>query len=69
VRVARQRARFGVIRWEAGADLEDAIRLVKACDDPAAAVQLASRACPAGERWAVVDLSTMSVVAAKFPPR
>jgi hypothetical protein len=57
------RARFGAIRWETQASLEDAIRLVKACNDPGDAVRVASDSCRAEERWAVVDLRTMSVLA------
>lgn len=56
-------ARFGAIRWESDASLDDAIRMVRACDYASDAVQLASGACAAGERWAVVDLQTMKVLA------
>jgi hypothetical protein len=62
------RGRFGAIRWEDQASLEDAIRLVKACHDPNDAVRVASSSCRAEERWAVVDLTTMSVLASG-PPR
>ena len=56
-------ARFGAIRWESDAGLDDAIRLVRACHDANDAVRLASGACRDGERWAVVDLQTMRVLA------
>jgi hypothetical protein len=62
------RARFGAIRWESQASLEDAILLVKACQDPNDAVRVASDSCRAEDRWAVVDLATMSVLASG-PPR
>jgi hypothetical protein len=61
------RARFGAIRWEAQAGLEDAIRLVKACHDPNDAVRVASDSCQAEERWAVIDLRTMHVLASGPP--
>jgi hypothetical protein len=55
--------RFGAIRWETEAHLDDAIRMVRACHYASEAVQLASGACAAGERWAVIDLETMKVLA------
>jgi hypothetical protein len=40
-----------------------AIRAVKAFADPNDAIQYVAPTCGQGERWAVVDLSTMTVVA------
>ena len=57
------RRRDGAIMWYPGVGIDDAIRLVKAADDPAEAIGLVASACPADQRWAVVDLTTMSVVA------
>ena len=69
----RAPGRFGAIRWESEVQLDDAIRLVRACHDPNDAVRLASGACAEGERWAVVDLSTMQVLASgpdsRYRPR
>jgi hypothetical protein len=56
--------RFGAILWQAAADIDNAIKLVQAFDDPDDAVHLLTTSCAEGEQWAVVDLRTMGVVAA-----
>ena len=57
------RRRYGAIIWRPATDIDDAIRLVRAFDDPSEAVRLVEPACAFDQRWAVVDLATMSVVA------
>jgi hypothetical protein len=57
------RRRYGAIVWHPGAEIDDAIRLVKAADDPEEAVGRVASLCPEDQRWAVVDLATMNVVA------
>ena len=54
--------RYGAI-VEATADLDNAIRVVKTFDDPQDAIRQMAPACQDGERWAVVDLTVMRVVA------
>jgi hypothetical protein len=60
---ARVGRRYGAILWEASADLDHAIRTVKTFDNPDDAIRLVAPTCEDGERWAVVDLQTMDVVA------
>ena len=61
--VSDSNRRYGAIRWTCDAEMHDAIRAVKAFPDPNDAVRFVAPACQEGERWAVVDLATMSVVA------
>ncbi len=61
--VAKARRRYGAIVWHPGAGIDDAIRLVKAADDQEEAVRFVAPVCPEDQRWAVVDLTTMNVVA------
>jgi hypothetical protein len=61
--VARSRRRYGAIVWYPGVAIDEAIRLVKAADDPDEAMSLVARACAEDQRWAVIDLTTMNVVA------
>jgi hypothetical protein len=61
--VTRTRRRYGAIMWHPGAGIDDAIRLVMAADDQEEAVRLVAPVCPQDQRWAVVDLTTMNVVA------
>jgi hypothetical protein len=61
--MVKGRRRYGAIVWRPGVDIEDAIRLVKAADDPDEATGLVAPVCPEDQRWAVIDLTTMSVVA------
>src|ERR1700722_16921478 len=55
--------RYGAILWDASADLDTAIRFVKSFDNPQDAIGLMAHDCKDGERWAVVDLAIMRVVA------
>jgi hypothetical protein len=55
--------RYGAILWEASADLDNAVRVVKTFDNPQDAIRLVAPECKDGERWAVVDLTIMRVVA------
>jgi hypothetical protein len=55
--------RYGAILWEASADLDSAIRVVKSFDNPQDAIRLVAPDCQDGERWAVVDLTIMRVIA------
>ena len=55
--------RYGAILWEASADIDNAIRLVKTFHDPQDAILVVAPTCQDGERWAVVDLTLMRVVA------
>jgi hypothetical protein len=64
----RPKRRYGAILWHASADIDNAIRLVKTFDDPEAAVRLLATICADGERWAVVDLTTMRAVATGSTP-
>jgi hypothetical protein len=61
--VVKGRRRYGAIVWHPGVDIDDAIRMVKAADDPDEATGLVASACLEDQRWAVIDLTTMSVVA------
>jgi hypothetical protein len=61
--MAKGRRRYGAIVWRPGVDIDHAIRLVKAADDPDEAKGLVLSACRGDQRWAVVDLITMRVVA------
>jgi hypothetical protein len=61
--MAKRRRRYGAIVWRPGVDIEDAIRMVKAADNPDEATGLVASACLEDQRWAVIDLTTMSVVA------
>ena len=63
--------RYGAIVWEATADLDDAIRAVQTFDDPQDAIRQMVPTCQDGERWAVIDLTVMRVVAkgARHPQR
>jgi hypothetical protein len=56
--------RYGAILWQASADIDDAIRLVKTFDDPDTAAFLLATNCAEDEQWAMVDLRTMGVIAA-----
>ena len=67
--MARLRRRYGAIVWHPGRGIDDAIRLVKAADDQDEAVGLVAPACREDQRWAVIDLTTMDVVASGPPPR
>jgi hypothetical protein len=60
---ARSGPQYGAILWDASADIDDAIRLVKAFADPQGAINLVASSRQDGQRWAVVDLRTMNVVA------
>jgi hypothetical protein len=60
--------RYGAILWDVAADLNDAIRLVKGVADPMDAIRLVAASCQDGQRWAVVDLQRMTVVAEGNPP-
>jgi len=62
--MAKGRRRYGAIVWHPGVGIDDAIRLVRAADDPEEAMGLVAPGCREDQRWAVVDLTTMSVVAA-----
>jgi hypothetical protein len=57
------KARYGAILWRPGVEIDDAIRLVKAVDDPEEAMSLVVSGCHDDQRWAIVDLTTMNVVA------
>jgi hypothetical protein len=62
--MVKGRRRYGAIVWHPGVDIDDdAIRMVKAADDPDEATGLVASACLDNQRWAVIDLTTMSVVA------
>jgi hypothetical protein len=62
-RVTKARRRYVAILWHPGVAFDDAIRLVKGADDPEEAMALVAPACTEDQRWAVVDLTTMDVVA------
>jgi hypothetical protein len=55
--------RYGAILWDAVADIDAAIRVVKRFDNPQEAVRLVAPCCAVGQKWAVVDLISMRVVA------
>jgi hypothetical protein len=55
--------RFGAILWETGVEVHEAIRAVKVFPDADDAIAYVAPACTTGQRWAVVDLVTMAVVA------
>jgi hypothetical protein len=59
----RGRRGFGAIVWESGLEADEAIRAVKAFQDPNEAIRYVASLCEAGETWAVVDLVTLTVVA------
>jgi hypothetical protein len=62
--MVNRRRRYGAIVWHPGVDIDDdAIRLVKATDDQDEATGLVASACLENQRWAVIDLTSMSVVA------
>jgi hypothetical protein len=65
---SRYRHRFGGILWEMSADIDDAICLAKGFDNPDDAIQLLGSNCEDGQRWAVVDLASMRVVASGSRP-
>ena len=54
---------YGAFVWEASADIDSAIRVVRAFADPQDAILSVAPNCLDGERWAVVDLTVMRVVA------
>ena len=55
---------YGAIRWDDGSDIDDSIRAVGAFDRVAdALVFVSDDDGQDGDRWAVVDLRTMSVIA------
>jgi hypothetical protein len=60
----RNRHRYGAIRWRPSAPLDDAIRAVRGFDDPDAAVRFIQPTCGPEERWAVVELKPMRIIAA-----
>jgi hypothetical protein len=62
--MVKRRRRYGAIVWHPGIDIDDdAIRLVRAADDPDEATGVVASVCLENQRWAVIDLTTMSVVA------
>jgi hypothetical protein len=65
--VAKNRRRYGAIMWHPGVGIDDAIRLVKGADDQEEAVRFVAPVCPSDQRWAVIDLTTMHVVASGPP--
>jgi hypothetical protein len=56
--------RYGAIRWQVEADLDNAIRLVRSFDNPTDAIRLVATTCARGERWAVVELPSRRLVVA-----
>jgi hypothetical protein len=56
-------ARYEAIVWQASADIDNAIRLVRTFHDPQDAILGVARTCQDGQRWAVVDLTLMRVIA------
>ena len=52
-----------MICWKADVAIDDAIEMVRGFDDREEAVAYASKACRVAERWAVVDLTLMTVTA------
>jgi hypothetical protein len=61
--VVKTRRRYGAIMWHPEAGIDDAIRLVKGADDQEEAVRFVAPVCPSDQRWAVIDLTTINVVA------
>ena len=59
---------YGAIVWDALANIDDAIKVVKAFDNPDDARRLAALTCGDGQRWAVVHLETKRVVAQGCEP-
>lgn len=55
--------RYGAIVWESGLEINDAIVAAKAFPDANGAYRYIAPLCGAAERWAVVDLATMTVIA------
>jgi hypothetical protein len=53
--------------WNPGRGIDDAIRLVKGADDPDEAMGRVAHACTSDQRWVVIDLTTMNVVASGPP--
>jgi hypothetical protein len=60
--------RYGGIVWEHAAELDDSISFVRTFDNPNDAIRQLVPRCGRGQRWAVVDLNTMGIVATGHPP-
>ncbi|MBV9661473.1 MAG: hypothetical protein JO337_09975 [Acidimicrobiales bacterium] len=61
------RRRFGAILWEASANMDDAIRMVEAFADPDSAISRLTTVCSPGQKWAVVEIPGMRIVASSGP--
>jgi hypothetical protein len=55
--------RYGALLWTESATLDDAIDKVRAFHDLNDAVDFVRPSCTRGQRWAVVDLNDLTVVA------
>ena len=55
--------RYAGIAWEAGADVDQSIWFVATFDSPSDAIHHVTGLCNRGDRWAVVDLNTLGVMA------
>jgi hypothetical protein len=60
---ARRVGRFGGILWEPAGEIDRSISFVHNYDNPNEAIRQLSERCGRAERWAVVDLETLGVVA------
>jgi hypothetical protein len=58
----RRGLRYGAIRWVHAADPDDAIRAVRACRSIADARRFLLKGFTEGDRWAIVDLRSLSVL-------
>jgi hypothetical protein len=56
------RPRYGAIRWVGDTDADDAIRAVRACASITEACRFLLDGFTVGECWAIVDLSSLTVV-------
>jgi hypothetical protein len=54
---------YGGILWDDTAELDDSISFVRTFDSPDDAVRQLVPRCRLGERWAVIDLNTLGIVA------
>jgi hypothetical protein len=55
--------RYGGIVWEHAAELDDSIIFVETFDNPNDAIRQVVPRCRGGERWAVIDLNSLGIVA------
>jgi hypothetical protein len=61
--VRRSRRRYAGIAWEAGPDVDHSIWFVATFDNPSEAMDHVAGLCHRRDRWAVVDLNTLGIMA------